>query len=77
MEKPVLDLLSLISRIPYTMDILNRGTEHAWAAGFIYAIGQMKGLFTRGREEGMKREKHFFFPYSSSKNLNFAIFSPN
>lgn len=54
MEKPVLDLLSLIARIPLTMNILNKGTEHAWASGFIYAIGQMKGLFTRGREEGLK-----------------------
>ncbi|MCX6694604.1 MAG: DUF6398 domain-containing protein [Methanomicrobiales archaeon] len=54
MEKPSLDLLSLISHIPYTTKLLQRGTEAAWASGFIYAIGQMKGLFTRGREEGLK-----------------------
>jgi len=54
MEKPVLDLLSLVSRIPFTVKLLQRGTESAWASGFIYAIGQMKGLFTRGREKGLK-----------------------
>jgi hypothetical protein len=56
MEKPVLDLLSLVSRIPDTMEMLNRGPESGWASGFIYAIGRMKGLFTRGREEGLKSE---------------------
>lgn len=54
MEKPVSDLLSLIARIPYTTNLLKRGTEPEWASGFIYAIGQMKGIFTRGREEGWK-----------------------
>ena len=54
MEKPVVDLLSLIARIPFTMELLIRGTESDWASGFIYAIGQMKGLFTRGREKGLK-----------------------
>lgn len=54
MEKPVLELLSLIARIPYTEKILDMGTEQALASGFIYAIGQMMGLFTRGREKGLK-----------------------
>ena len=54
LEKPVFDLLSLVARIPYTMKLLERGTESAMASGFIYAIGQMKGLFTRGREKGLK-----------------------
>ncbi|MBN1167848.1 MAG: hypothetical protein JXA44_12070 [Methanospirillaceae archaeon] len=54
MKQPVSDLLSLFCRIPMTTMVICRGTEEAWASGFIYAIGQMKGLFTRGREEGMK-----------------------
>ncbi|PWR72615.1 DUF6398 domain-containing protein [Methanospirillum lacunae] len=54
LEKPVLDLLSLVARIPDTMKLLERGTEASMASGFIYAIGQMKGLFTRGKEKGLK-----------------------
>lgn len=36
------------------MKLIERGTEAAMASGFIYAIGQMKGLFVRGKEKGLK-----------------------
>jgi ribosomal protein S27AE len=72
-EEAISGFLSLIFRIPTTRHELKNGDTLPWAAGVIYAFGQMNGLFTRGRQAGWKaRDIGSAFGVSDSATRNRA-----